>query len=719
LIEGRGYLLATPGTLHKKRLVILLVFVIIVFLLLLVRIGYWTFYKGEWLQSQAESQWTQDTAVAAERGSILDRNGNVLAQSASADTVLLRPKQVTEPDKVADSLAEILEMDRSTVYEKATDTSKSEIWLKRQITREQSEEIQALNLDGISFTTDVKRYYPNNDLLCQVIGFTSVDGEGLFGLEKQYDKYLAGKAGRTIAETDKNGRELAAGQEFNIESEDGYTVMMTVDAVIQSFLENACQEAYDASQAQAVQGIVMDPNSGEVLAMASIPGYDLNDPPRNETDTLETLSVNRVTADVYEPGGIFGSIVAAAALDSGSATADSLFDCNGAVTVNGQRIACWNQDGHGTQSLAQAVQDACIPSFVQMAAGMGSDTLYDYIHGFGFGEETGIDYISDQSGQVMEQKYLTDTDVALMGAGQDVGVTSLQMVNALSTVVNGGSLYQPRLVSELIDSDGNVVQQMEPALKRQVISAETSAQMKQILKDCVDTGVGKDVQIAGYEVGGIGGTVQKKDESGELMSGKTVSSFAAFAPADSPQYVVLILVDEPAAEPDSGNLIAAPYVKEVLEQTLRYGNVPPGEEGTAVETVTVPDVTGLDTETARSQIEALGLTCTAEESGTVTRQLPSPNEAVAKGTDVTLYTDVQEEEEATGSTEGMAVVPDVSGMTMIEARDTLAAAGFEIDIRSSGKAVRQTPAAGEYAEQGSQVTVYFKLDVTALPQGTQ
>jgi beta-lactam-binding protein with PASTA domain len=173
------------------------------------------------------------------------------------------------------------------------------------------------------------------------------------------------------------------------------------------------------------------------------------------------------------------------------------------------------------------------------------------------------------------------------------------------------------------------------------------------------------------------------------------------------------------AEPDSGNLIAAPYVKEVLEQTLRYGNVPPGEEGTAVETVTVPDVTGLDTETARSQIEALGLTCTAEESGTVTRQLPSPNEVVAKGTDVTLYTDVQEEDEATGSTEGMAVVPDVSGMTMIEARDTLAAAGFEIDIRSSGKAVRQTPAAGEYGEQGSQVTVYFKLDVTALPQGTQ
>jgi stage V sporulation protein D (sporulation-specific penicillin-binding protein) len=704
-----------PGIVHKKRLVILLVFVVIVFLLLLVRIGYWTFYKGEWLQNQAEGQWTQDVPVAAQRGAILDRNGNVIAQSASADTILLRPKQVKDPDGAADKLSVILDMDRDTIYDKATDLSKSEVWLKRQITREQSDEIRALDIDGVYFTVDVKRYYPNKDLLCQLVGFTSVDGEGLSGLEKQYNKYLAGKQGRIIAETDKDGRELASGYEFYIQPEDGYNVVLSIDAVIQSFLEKACKETYEANSAKAVQGIVMDPSNGEILAMANIPGYDLNDPPRNDADVLEELSRNRVTSDVYEPGSTFKIVTTASALDSGAIDTNFHYTDPGYIIVDGQRIKCWKAGGHGAQDLYQVVQNSCNPAFVTMALNMGTDTFYDYIHRFGFGRKTGIDFISDQPGLVVEQKYVKNVDLARIGFGQSIAVTPLQLVTAVSAVVNGGTLYQPRLVTALTDAEGNVVQQFEPVSAGQVITPETSELMKQILQSVVDVGTGKNAQIPGYKVGGKTGTAQKYDETGAVSPDRVISSFIAFAPVDDPKYVVLILVDEPGTSVTYGSVIAAPYVKEVLEQTLRYDNVPPTEMEEVAETVTVPSVIGIDAETAKAQLEALGLTATIDGSGEVVNQLPSPDQVVLKGTDVTLYT-AASIAETPESSENMALVPDVTGMTVIEARDALREAGFEIDIRSSGLAVRQTPGADEYAEKGSLVTVYFTLNLAAITQ---
>lgn len=717
MIEGRGYLLALPGIVHKKRLVILLVFVIIVFLLLLVRIGYWTFYKGEWLQNQAEGQWTQDMPVSAERGSILDRNGNVLAQSASADTVILRPKQIDNPDEVADNLAAILGMDRQTIYDKAIDTSKSEVWLKRQITREQSDQIRALDYKGVYFTVDVKRYYPNKDLLCQILGFTSVDGEGLSGLEKQYNKYLAGKEGRIIAQTDKEGRELASGKEIYIDPENGYNVQLSIDAVIQGFLEKACLETYEANGAKGVEGIVMDPTNGAILATANIPGYDLNDPPRDDSELLQELSRNKVTSDVYEPGSTFKIVTTASALDSGAVSVDTTFDCSGSYVVDGQRIKCWRPAGHGHQNLYQAVQNSCNPCFMQMALNMGTDTFYKYIKSFGFGQKTGIDFISDQPGLVVDQKYVKNVDLARIGFGQSIAVTPLQLVSAVSAVINGGTLYQPRLVTALTDEDGNVVQQFEPVSKGQVISAETSATMRSILQSVVDEGTGRNAKIAGYKVGGKTGTAQKYDETGAVSPDKVISSFIAFAPADNPKYVCLILVDEPGTSVQFGSVVAAPYVKDVLEQTLKYENIPPTETSEIAETVTMPRVIGLDTETAKSQLESLGLTCTINGTGTVTNQLPSENEVVAKGTDVALYTaesPLTDEETVEETGENMALIPDVSGLTVVEARDKLNEAGFEIDVRSSGKAVRQTPGAGEYAEKGTAITVYFALDANDL-----
>lgn len=707
-----------PGIVHKKRLVVLLMFVIIVFLLLLVRIGYWTFGRGEWLQNQAEGQWTQDLPVAAQRGSILDRGGNVLAQSATADTVILRPKQVKDANAVADNLSAILELDRNDVYKKATDTTKSEIWLKRQITREQSEKIRALAYAGVYFTVDVKRYYPSNDMGCQLIGFTSVDGDGSTGLEKQYNKYLAGRPGRIIAQTDKDGRELAQGNEIYIEPQQGYNLQLSIDAVIQGFLEKACKETYAANKAKDVQGIVMDPTNGHILAMANIPGYDLNNPPRNDQTILQEQSRNRVTSDVYEPGSTFKIITAASALDSGAIGMDFSITDPGYLYVDGQRIKCWKPGGHGTQNLYQIVQNSCNPGFMTMALKMGTDTFYKYINNFGFGKKTGIDFISDQPGIVTDQKYIKNVDIARIGFGQSIAMTPLQLVTAVSAVVNGGTLYQPELVTALTDEAGNAVQKFDPVARGQVISAETSQKMRSILQSVVDQGTGRNAQIPGYKVGGKTGTAQKYDEKGNVSPDKVISSFIAFAPVDNPRYVCLILVDEPGAGVQFGSIVAAPYVKDVLQQALNYENIPPTETAQLAETLKMPNVIGQDAATAQSQLQALGLNCTVEGTGNVSSQLPAAETTIAKGTTVSVYgadavnPESEDIESDTGDAES-AQVPDVTGLSVTDAQTKLAEQGFVLEARGSGKAVRQTPTATTYAVKGSTVIVYFALDLGA------
>ncbi len=705
-----------PGIVHKKRLVVLLMFVIIVFLLLLVRIGYWTFARGEWLQNQAEGQWTQDLPVAAQRGSILDRNGNVLAQSSTADTVILRPKQVKDANGVADSLSAILGMDREEVYKKATDTSKSEIWLKRQITREQSEQIRGLDFAGVFFTVDVKRYYPSNDLGCQLIGFTSVDGEGSTGLEMQYNKYLAGKAGRIIAQTDKDGRELAQGNEIYIAPQQGYNLQLSIDAVIQGFLEKACKETYVANKAKDVQGIVMDPTNGHILAMCNIPGYDLNNPPRNDSETLQDQSRNRVTSDVYEPGSTFKIITAASAIDSGAIGMDFGITDPGYIIVDGQRIKCWKPGGHGTQNLYQVVQNSCNPAFVTMALAMGTDTFYKYIGNFGFGKKTGIDFVSDQPGLVVNQKYVKNVDIARIGFGQSIAVTPLQLVAAVSAVVNGGTLYQPQLVTALTDGDGKVVQSFDPVARGQVISQDTSTKMRSILQSVVDQGTGRNAQIPGYKVGGKTGTAQKYDENGNVSPDKVISSFIAFAPVDSPRYVCLILVDEPGAGVQFGSIVAAPYVKEVLYQALNYENVQPTETAQIAETLKMPNMVGQDIAAAQTQLQALGLSCTVEGTGAVANQLPSADTVIAKGTTVSVYggdvvnPEMEDQDTNMGDAES-AQVPDVTGLSVTEAQARLTEQGFVLEARGTGKAVRQTPTATTYAAKGSTIVVYFTLDM--------
>lgn len=700
--------MSLPTLRAKKRLLFLMTAIIVLFVALATKMGYIVFAQGEFLQEKALIQQTRDLMVAAQRGEILDRNGNVLAQSANADTVVLRPSEIKEEylDSIVSVLSEMLDIDEETVRKKATDETKSEVWLARQIPKDVANELRKLNLPGVFFTVDVKRYYPNSSFLTQTLGFTSVDGLGLEGIEAYYNKYLAGQPGRIVSEADNQGREIPLGDKQYIPPVDGYNVVLTIDEVIQSFLEKSLQEAYVQQNAIGAWGIAMDPKNGEILAIANLPDYDLNDPPRDDMETLIERSRNKIITDMYEPGSTFKVMTAASALDSGAISTDEGFFCGGSTVVNGEQIKCWRYPrSHGQQNLYEAVQNSCNVAFMRMGLAMETETFYDYIYNFGFGQQTGITFPSDQGGSVMPEKYVRDSDLARIAFGQSIAVTPLQLISSVSAVVNGGFLYQPKLVKALEDSEGNTIEEYEPVVVSNPIKPETSKIMCDILESVVREGSGKKCYIPGYKVGGKTGTAQKYDENHQVIRDRHISSFIGFAPADDPQIVVLIVVDEPNVAVDFGSIVAAPYVKKVLEESLPYMGVEPNfEESEVPEEVTVPNVTGLNIDEAAAALKKAGLQYLADGTGKVEEQMPAPSINVYKGETVLLYTDTKNAEQ---DMEGMVVVPDLEGLSIMEAGAVLEVNKLVLEIDGKGIATYQIPAEGKIVPEGTKVKVEF------------
>lgn len=644
--------MALPENKRKKRLIYLLAGFAVLFGGLLLRVLYLQVFKGAEYQQRALSQWTSDSLVQPKRGTITDRNGEILAQSGTVDTVLLRPKQIASSklenaaEQVADTLAPILEMDRDEILEKATDTTKSELYLKRQITRDQANQIRAAieekNLPGIAFTVDTKRFYPKQNFLTQVLGFTSVDGEGIEGIEAQYNKYLTGEAGKVSTQTDVKGNEVAFADEFYVAAKDGYTVELSIDYTIQSYVEKAAEDAYEKYEAKNVQVIAMDPKTGKILAMTVKPDYDLNEVPRDDAETLTSLSRNRLVADAYEPGSVFKVFTTAAALETGVTDLHKTYVCNGGRTVNGQFIKCWKHH-EGTQTIEQGLANSCNPVFMDLALGMGKDKFYEYIYNFGFGSKTGIDFPAESTGIVRNKEDVRDGDLARIGFGQSISVTPLQMVTAFSAVVNGGTLYEPSLVSRILTADGEVVETVEPKVVREnVISAETSKTMCELLENVVAGGSGSKSYVAGYRVGGKTGTAQKYEEDGTVAQNKHITSFMGFAPVDDPKIVVLFLVDEANAISDFGSTVAAPYVGQIIEESLKYMGVEPKyteEELKQMKAkVEVPNVVGKSKEEAEAALKAKGLKASFKGNGTlIDEQVPSPGTTVESGSEIILY----------------------------------------------------------------------------------
>lgn len=693
----------------KKRLSIMWYATMLMLLVLVGHLATLSFVRAEELQKLAVDQWTSEIAVMPQRGAIVSINGDTLAQSATVESVLLRPKDIeaeskkekdpVDPAAVSKKLSAILEMNEQEIFEKATKTSSSEVWLKRHITEKQAKEIREAKLPGVGLFTDIKRYYPFGEFMSQVLGYTNMDGEGQEGLEKKYNKYLSGYPGTKLALVDYKNRTIADSEEIYISPKPGLNVVLTVDSIIQSFLESAARDALEVNQAKSVVGIVMNPKDASILGMVNYPETDLNNLDRKDTAKLAELSKNRAIVDAYEPGSTFKIITTASALDSGVVSLENTFHCPGYKIVDGERIKCWRSGNpHGTQKLIDAVGNSCNPAFMEMALAMGTDNFYEYIRNFGFGQTTGIDYSADASGIIRASKYIKPVDLARIGFGQSVAVTPMQLITAVSSVINGGTLYTPRFVSHLSDENGEIVEEFKAQEVRKVISEETSEKMRTILENVVENGGGKNARIEGYRVGGKTGTAQVYDQSGKIAEGKNISSFIGFAPVDDPKYVVLFIVYEPGVPVTFGSVVAAPFAKEVLEKCLKYGEVP-ADESVDEKLVTVPSFAGKTLEEAKVTAEEYGLQIDYSGAGEIVNQSPAQGAEVVKGSLVELIGYKEEEDPQ--------VVPDLKGKTLVEAYETLRlmSLGVFVDYEGCGIIESQTPLAGETIPPDRQIKV--------------
>ena len=570
----------------KKRLLTLIVAAIFLFCVIFLRLSYIQVIWGRDLQAKAADQWQRDLPVKAYRGDVLDANGVLLATTKTAYTVYARPKSVTDAARVADVLSKVLQLDYQTVLEKVSKRGVSEVTIKRQIGADIAEEIRKYNLEGIYLAAQGERSYTYGNFLSQVLGFVSGDGVGQTGIEAYYDKYLKGIDGELLTETDLVGSELTNGSMTYIPAINGLTVTLTIDAVIQTVVENVLELAMYQQKPIAARCIVLDVTTGEILAMASKPSVDLNNLPRDDLEYLMKYSKNTLLTDVYEPGSTFKVLTAAACLEeyangnSKAFSAEHIFgNSSGTRIIDGSKISCWTKHAngkHSNQNLSDALNNSCNPIFTDIALSLGRDTMYDYLRKFGYGSVTGIDFSGEQAGILVPQSAVTNGDLARIGFGQTIAVTALQLCMATAAAVNGGYLMQPYLVKEISDpTTGNVVKRFAPTVVNRAISEQTSKQIATMLKRVVDEGGGKNAKIEGYQVGGKTGTAQKFVD-GALAQGKYVSAFIGFFPASSPKYLTLMIVDEPEGQ-SYGSIVAAPYAALVFREIINYKNIAPLE----------------------------------------------------------------------------------------------------------------------------------------------
>lgn len=701
------------GPVIRRRLALLMAIFLALFLLLGGRLFQLQILEAEDLQLRAQSQWTSESTIQPTRGRILDRNGAVLAQSATAYTLSVSPRQVKNAATLAQLLSPILDMDAAAIERKASDTSKGGVTLKRQLARDVAQEIKALMaqdaqadnpvLTGLYLEEESKRYYPMGELACQVLGLTTIDGVGQAGLEQSLDSYLSGKAGRVLEEIDGKGRELDYSASEYIAAVEGGSVTLTIDASIQSFAEKAAREALSVNNARAVRVLVMNPQTGEILAMVNKPDYDLNAPPRDDVETLTELMRNRCITDAYEPGSTFKIITAAAALDSGLVTPNEGFYCSGSIYVDGGRIKCWGKPHEG-ETFAQALQNSCNPVFVEMGLRLGVERFYDYIEAFGLGSPTGVDLRGEAGGIVIPESACKRVDIARIGFGQSIAVTPLQLLTAACAAVNGGRLLTPYIVREITDGSGEVIQRGESVVRGRPISEATSATMRVLLEGVVAEGGGKNAAIPGYRIGGKTGTAQVYVD-GVVSSDRHIGSFLGFAPIDDPQIAVLVIVEEADVAIDFGSVTAAPYARDILEQSLLYLGIAPSTDEPEPERVAVPDVTGMNLTDAAAAVKAAGLDCVFDgEGGIVTNQLPAAGASMTKGALMMLYVDNLTDLRNNSRVQ----VPDVAGLSVLEANRILRSYGLRMQISGSGLAVAQDPAAGDEVYPSASVTVTFE-----------
>ncbi len=699
------------GPVIRRRLALCMAIFAALFFVLCGRLFYLQIIASEELQYLAQAQWTSESVIAPRRGTISDRNGSVLAMSATAYTASVSPRQVTDAWAMAEVLAPVLNMDAADIVKKAGNKTRSSVILKRQLDMETAQQLKTMIaeyrqadsgvLNGLVLDEGSQRFYPYGEFLSQVIGITTIDGTGQAGLESSLNDYLSGKSGLVLEEIDGKGRALSYSTAEYIAAINGSDVRLTIDATIQGFCEKAAREAYSVNNAQSVRVMAMDPETGEILAMAMQPSYDLNNPPRYDVSLLNDLMRNRLITDSYEPGSTFKILTMAAAVDSGVARTGEGFYCSGSVYVEGGRISCWGEP-HGAQTLEQGLENSCNPVFVELALRLGEERIYEYLNRFGIGVKTGVDISGEASGIVIPRSNVRIGDLARMGFGQSIAVTPLQLMSAACSVVNGGLLMQPYIIDSITSPSGEVIEQGAPLVIRRTVNESTSTIMRSMLEGVVDHGGGKNARIEGYSIGGKTGTAQVYID-GVVSSDTHIGSFIGFAPMDDPAICVMVIVDRADVPVDYGSVTAAPFARDILEQSLVYMGYAKENTGEVILDVKVPDVTGMNVADAKDALKAAGLSSVMDGIGNrVIAQLPAPGADMAEGSLVMLYVEG-------AITDGEYVaVPDVNGLSVVEANRLIRSYGLKMTVSGSGIAVSQFPAAGEKVLPTTYVDVTFE-----------
>lgn len=696
--------------------------------------------NGEENRLKAERNQLSDTQIAAERGTIYDSNMNVLAKSASAWLVYINPSQIkddTQKELVVNGLSQILGVDADSVRTKAEKTKTGYQKIAGEVETDVKETLEAYIDEHsdeklstiIGIDPDTKRYYPYSSFASTIIGFTNSDAQGVGGIEMQYDDDLTGVSGRIITAKNAQQGSMSSDYETTYDAQPGESLVLTIDEVIQYYLEQGLEQALVDTGAKYAYGIVMDTDTGAILGMTSKPDFDLNNPRKISNAALsETIAAitddtqraqettnalyaqwrNRTISDTYEPGSVFKTVVVSAALEEGVVDLNTTYTCTGGIQVADNYQRCWKAGGHGHETLTEGLMNSCNPFFITIGQSLGTERFYKYFEAFGLTEKTGIDLpaeakpVAGKTYHALESMGISE--LSSSSFGQTFQVSPIQMITAVNTIANGGKLMQPYVVDSKLDSDGNVVYKTTPTVKRQVISEKTASTVANMMEQVVSIGTGKNAYVAGYHVAGKTGTSEKIG-----IEGAYIASFAGFAPADNPEISILIAIDEPTGE-HGGGAVAAPIAGMLLEKIMTYLNVEPQYEDDELSNISsvAPSLVGKSVGDAK--VAAAKFTVKVVGSGTkVISQTPAAGQQMRTGGVIVVYT----EENAAKQT---ATVPNLCNMSMSQANSAAVNAGFNIRISgntNSGEVLsyKQSVNAGEEAEIGSVITVYFKSNV--------
>lgn len=652
----------------------------------------------------------RDVPVDARRGNVHDRNGNELVTSISVDSAYAFPPQVENKEEAAAGIAEALGMDKEEVYQKLTQNV-GFVWLKRRIDYESAQKLKDLKLNGVKLVEENKRFYRQGSLAAHVLGFAGDDNQGLIGIESVYDQELRGSPGRIVIEKDAVGRDIPEALHKFIPPVPGNNLVLTIDQTIQYFVERELDKIVEAHNPKLAVIIVMDPKTGEILAMGNRPTFkpeDWRKYPQQVWDHNPGIWYN------YEPGSTFKIITAASALEEGAVRLNDTFYDPGYIKVADRTIRCWQGGGHGSQTFVEVAQNSCNPGFITVGLRLGTEKFYKYINAFGFGHKSGICLPGEEVGILIPQKEATDLNIATMSIGQSIAVTPIQLITAASAVANGGLLLKPSLVKAITSEDGKVLEEIKPETVRQVISQNTAQTLMELLTSVVQKGTGRNAFVDGYGAAGKTGTAQVV-ESGGYAEGKYVASFMGFAPADDPRISVLVMVAEPTGSSYFGSQVAAPVFKAVAQDTLRYLKVPerPSLEKPKYPFVydepevkqVVPNIVNYPVEDARSVLVNNGLIVQIRGQGNIVYdQVPKGGAEVSGGTTVILDLN---QPPGTGE-QGEVTVPDLRGLTIKEAGTILEKLGLHLSPAGTGLAVRQEVAPGSKVAKDTTITVEFE-----------